>query len=75
MFICISLELQVRTGSNLETRYMVRNGRVVLGAYFQMVFSKDLAFIVTRGLQFITHLLFGPDFTVQPFGTRSVFTK
>ena len=39
------------------------NGRVVWGAYFQMVFRTDLAHFLC--LQFITHFLFGPDFTVQ----------
>ena len=85
MFTCISLELQVRTGSNLETRYryhprsqsyqkkkismqvrpaiMGCNGSVVLGAYVQIVFWH---IFFTHGLQFITHLQFGPDFTVQP---------
>ena len=31
-----------------------------------MVFCTHLAHFFAQGLQFITHLLFGPDFTVQP---------
>ena len=42
---------------------MGSNGRVVLGAYVQIVFWH---IFFTHGLQFITHLQFGPDFTVQP---------
>ena len=78
-FFCVYL----LTGSNLEipstitiipkiimllrSAIMGRNGRVVLGAYFQMVFSADLAHFLFKVYNyFITHLLFGPDFTVQP---------
>ena len=48
---------------SMLVRSTIINGWVILGAYFQMVFRTDLA----QGLQFFTHhLLFGPDFTVQP---------
>ena len=77
VFTCISLELQVRTGSNLVTRYRYhprsqsyqvrstigRNDRVVWGEWC-LVQIWHIFF--TQGLQFITHLLFGSDFTVQP---------
>ena len=87
MFTCISLELQVRTGSNLETRYryhpqsqsyqkiffqckysvlpaiMGHNGRVVLA---KLCLEQIWHIFFTHCLQFITHLRFGPNFTVQP---------
>ena len=47
------------------------NGRVVWGAYFQMVFNlvqiwHICTFSLLKVYNFITYLLFGPDFTVRP---------
>ena len=92
MFTCISLELQVRTGSNLETRHRYHPqsqsyqkkyfnasaGRNIgpqywavmvgwfLGHKSKLCLEQIWHIFFTHGLQFITHLRFGPDFTVQP---------
>ena len=84
MFTCISLELQVRTGSNLEdtihdhihsmpvrSAIMGRNGRVVLRAYFQNIcgtFSLLKVYNSSHTFCSLCNLL-------QCCGTRSVFTN
>ena len=46
------------------------NGRVVLGAYFQIGFGADFgSFSLLNGLQFI---MFGPDFTVPLLWDKKV---
>ena len=84
MFTCISLELQVRTGSHripstitiIPKKYFNasagrNNAWAVMVGWFwghksKLCLEQIWHIFFTRGLQFITHLRFGPDFTVQP---------
>ena len=87
----MSLELRLKSGDKIQTPSMItiipkfhckcglhvgRNGKVVLGAYFQMVFSTDLAhFLVYNSSHTFCLDLILLCNLLQCCGTRSVFTN